>query len=49
MKERPWRRWGGDNINTYLRYWFKGWIGFIGFCERGNEPLVSIKCWEILD
>jgi hypothetical protein len=34
-----------------------GWIGFIwlrigtseGSCEHGNDPLGSIKCWEILE
>jgi hypothetical protein len=34
-----------------------GWIGLIrlrtgisgGSCEHGNEPLGSIKCWDVLE
>jgi hypothetical protein len=28
--------------------WFRTGTGS-GLCERGNEPSVSIQCWEILE
>jgi hypothetical protein len=49
-----------DSIKMHLREigWDgMGWIELIllrigtveGPCEYGNEPLVSIKCWEVLE
>jgi hypothetical protein len=40
---RPRRRWA-DNIKLDFRE--IGWGG-MGSCERGNEPLGSIKFWKI--
>jgi hypothetical protein len=54
---RPRRRWE-DNIKMDLReLGWKAWTGLIWlrmgqdarFCERGNEPSVSIKFGEFLD
>jgi hypothetical protein len=54
---RPRRRWV-DNIKMDLREieWRLIWTGSIwltigtsGFCEHGNEPSGSIKCWEVLE
>jgi hypothetical protein len=52
---RPRRRWV-DNIKINLRE--VGWDGMDWInlaqdrdqcCEHGNEPSVSVNCWEILD
>jgi hypothetical protein len=49
---RSTRRWE-DNIKMDLRdIGWRGmdWIDLVqGFCEHGNEPSGSIKCWEILE
>jgi hypothetical protein len=26
-----------------------GWIPVVGSCEHGNEPLGSVKYWEIIE
>jgi hypothetical protein len=33
-----------DNIKMDLRE-----IGWEGYCEHGNEPSGTIKCWEVLE
>jgi hypothetical protein len=35
-----------DNIKMDLR---EIDMAVMGSCEHGNEPSVSVKCWEILD
>jgi hypothetical protein len=48
---RPRHRWV-DNIKMDLREIVLIWlrIGTVkGSCEHGNEPLGSIKCWEVLE
>jgi hypothetical protein len=53
---RPRRKWE-DNIKRDLREilwgsmdWTELRIGTSGgSCEHGNEPSVSIKCWEIVE
>jgi hypothetical protein len=55
---RPRRRWV-DNIKMDLREigwdgmdWIDLALGFgpvEGSCKHGNEPLGSIKCWEVLE
>jgi hypothetical protein len=46
------RRWWVDNIKINLREieWDGvDWIDLTqGFCEHGDEPSGSIKCWEVL-
>jgi hypothetical protein len=43
---RPRCRWM-DNTKMDLRE--IGWGPLQGSCERGNKPLGSIKCWEVLE
>jgi hypothetical protein len=55
---RP-RRKCADNIKIDLTRDRMGWYGLDrsgsgkgpveGFCEHGNEPSGSIKCWEVLE
>jgi hypothetical protein len=55
--ERPRRRWE-DNIKMELKTNRMAWCaldssdsdyGLVeGFCEHGNEPLGSLKCWKIV-
>jgi hypothetical protein len=54
---RPRRRWV-DNIKMDVREIGRMvWTGLIWlrigpvevFCEHGNEPTSSIKCWEVLE
>jgi hypothetical protein len=52
--QRPRYRWV-DNIKMERMGWYgldlsgSGQVPVEGSCEHSNEPLGSIKCWEILE